>query len=68
MDDFTSANGLPLGFALGMAMNQQAVEHYGRMTEYEKEKVIAKSRNVKSKAEMEQLIQRLGDGTLDSFQ
>lgn len=68
MDDFTSANGLPLGFALGMAMNQQAVEHYGRMTEYEKEKVIAQSRNVKSKAEMEQLIQRLGDGTLDSFQ
>lgn len=68
MDDFTSANGLPLGFALGMAMNQQAVEHYGRMTEYEKEKVIAQSCNVKSKAEMEQLIQRLGDGTLDSFQ
>ena len=45
-------NGLPLGFAMGMAMNEQALDHYGRLTEYEKEKLIAKSKGVKSKAEM----------------
>ena len=55
-------NGLPLGFAMGMAMNEQALDHYGRMTEYEKEKLIAKSKGVKSKAEMNQLIQELGEG------
>ena len=55
-------NGLPLRFAMGMAMNEQALDHYGRMTEYEKEKLIAKSKGVKSKAEMNQLIQELGEG------
>ncbi len=55
-------NGLPLGFAMGMAMNEQALDHYGRLTEYEKEKLIAKSKGVKSKAEMNQLIQELGEG------
>ena len=55
-------NGLPLGLAFGMAMNEQAMEHYGKLTEYEKEKLIAESKNVRSKEEMNQLIQRLGDG------
>ena len=45
-----------------MAMDERAIDHYGRMTEYEKEKVIAESKNVKSKEEMQQLIQRISDG------
>jgi hypothetical protein len=53
---------LPLGLAFGMAMDERAIDHYGRMTEYEKEKVIAESKNVKSKEEMQQLIQRISDG------
>lgn len=53
---------IPLGLALGMAMNENAIDHYGKLTEYEKEQVLAKSRNVKSKEEMQQLIQKLGDG------
>ena len=61
-ENFAMTNGLPLGFAMGMAMNQQALDHYGKMTEYEKEKLIAQSRSVKSKEEMDQLIERLGDG------
>ncbi|MCI8902128.1 MAG: hypothetical protein HFH76_16245 [Lachnospiraceae bacterium] len=52
---------LPLGLAFGMAMDERAIDHYGRMTEYEKEKVIAESKNVKSKEEMQQLIQRISD-------
>ncbi len=53
---------LPLGLAFGMAMDERAIDHYGRMTEYEKEKVIAESKNVKSKEEMRQLIQKISDG------
>ncbi len=53
---------LPLGLAFGMAMDERAIDHYGRMTEYEKEKVIAESKNVKSKEEMQQPIQRISDG------
>ncbi len=52
---------LPLGLAFGMAMDERAIDHYGRMTEYEKEKVIAESKNVKSKEEMQQPIQRISD-------
>lgn len=58
------AGNVPIGLALGMAMNESAIENFGKMTEYDKEKLIAKSRNVKSKAEMEQLIQKLGEGDI----
>lgn len=58
----TMTDGLPLGFAMGMAMNQQALDHYGKLTEYEKERLIAESRGVKSKEEMDRLVERLGDG------
>ena len=27
---------IPLGLALGMAMNENAIDHYGKLTEYEK--------------------------------
>ena len=53
---------LPVGLAFGMAMDEQAINHYGRMTEYEKEQVIARSKDVKSKEEMQQLIQKISDG------
>ena len=55
----------PLGLALGMAMDEQALDNYGKLTEYEKEKLIAESKSVKSKAEMQNLIQKISDG--DSF-
>ena len=61
-ENLAMASGLPLGFAMGMAMNEQALDNYGKLTEFEKEKLLAESRNVKSKEEMDQLIQRLGDG------
>lgn len=60
-DDYQN-NALPLGLAMGMAMNEQAIDHYGKMTEYEKEKLIAESKGVKSKEEMQQLIQKIGEG------
>lgn len=56
---------LPLGLALGMAMDEQALDNYGKLTEYEKEKLIAESKGVKSKTEMQSLIQKISDG--DSF-
>ena len=61
-ENLAMTSGLPLGFAMGMAMNERALDNYGKLTEYEKEKQLAESRNVKSKEEMDQLIQRLGDG------
>lgn len=61
-DEISITNGMPLGLGLGMAMNNQALENYGKLTEYEKEKLIARSKGVKSKAEMQQLIDEIGNG------
>ncbi|MDE6916244.1 MAG: hypothetical protein K2P39_05540 [Lachnospiraceae bacterium] len=63
--DGLQGGGLPLGLAFGMAMDEQAINNYGNLTEYEKEKILAESKNVKSKEEMRQLIQKISDG--DSF-
>ncbi|MFG6367367.1 MAG: hypothetical protein K1W16_02895 [Lachnospiraceae bacterium] len=53
---------LPLGLAFGLAMDEQAINNYGKLTEYEKERILAESKNVKSKEEMQELIQRISDG------
>ena len=55
---------LPLGLAFGLAMDEQAINNYGKMTEYEKEKILAESKNVKSKEEMQQLIQKINDDSI----
>ena len=53
---------LPLGLAFGLAMDEQAINNYGKLTEYDKERIIAESKSVKSKEEMQELIQRIGEG------
>ena len=53
---------LPLGLAFGLAMDEQAINNYGKLTEYEKEQILAESKGVKSKEEMQALIQRFSDG------
>ena len=53
---------LPLGLAFGLAMDEQAINNYGKLTEYEKERILEKRKNVKSKEEMQELIQRISDG------
>lgn len=59
-DGLQSAS-LPLGLAFGLAMDEQALSNYGKLTEYEKEKLLAESKNVKSKEEMQRLIQKISD-------
>lgn len=56
------ASQLPLGLAMGMAMNENAMKNYVGMSDARREKVIADSRNVSSKAEMERLVKKIGEG------
>ncbi len=53
---------LPLGLSFGLAADKDALDNYSNLTEYEKEKLIAESKSVKSRDEMQQLIQRISDG------
>lgn len=52
-------NNLPIGFVMGMAMKEDAMDAYSRLTEAEKEKVLNECRDAKSKSEMDRIISRL---------
>ncbi len=61
---------LPIGLGLSLAMNQKAMDNFSNMTEAEKEKAIAKSRDAKSKREMDRIVSSLAaddNDILNSF-
>lgn len=58
---------LPIGFGLSLAMNQGAMDRFANMTEAEKERTIARSRKVKSKREMDQIVNSLAEGDESAF-
>jgi len=55
------AKDVPIGFGLSLAMNEKAMEHYSQMTESERKGWLAEAGQVKSKAEMEKLVNRIGE-------
>ena len=54
-----SVNELPVGFMLGLAMNEKAMKRFVDMDESQRKAVEEESSRVKSKAEMERLVDRL---------
>lgn len=52
---------LPIGLGMGLAMNRQALERFSNLTEAEKEQVIFKCKDAKSKEEMDKIIASLKD-------
>ncbi len=53
---------VPLGLSFGLATNVKASAAYGQMSDGERKQVIEEAKNVSSKAEMEQLVNRIGRG------
>lgn len=53
--------GVPLGFSMALAMNEKALDGYAKMTEAQKEELINRSRDAKSKAEMERIVNSIVD-------
>ena len=54
-----SVNELPVGFMLSLAMNEKAMKRFVDMDESQRKAVEEESSRVKSKAEMERLVDRL---------
>ena len=52
-------NMLPLGLGMALAQNEAAMKRFESMTEPEKQALIAQCCQVKSKREMQQLVNRL---------
>ena len=53
------SNMLPLGLGMALAQNEAAMQRFASMTEAEKQALIAQCHKVKSKQEMQQLVNRL---------
>lgn len=47
-DNFMLTNGLPLGTATGIGINERITNNYNEFTEYEKEKLLAEGKNRKN--------------------
>ena len=50
---------LPLGFGFALARNEQAMKRYGELTESEKEQIINRCKDAKSKTEMQRIVNEL---------
>lgn len=59
---------LPIGFGLSLAMNESAMDRYSKMTEIEKERAIAKCKGVKSKREMDRIVNSLAEDDEETLQ
>lgn len=47
---------VPLGFGMALAQNEQAVNAYAMMTREQKNAVLAKAHQAKTKQEMQQIV------------
>lgn len=53
---------LPLGFGMGLAMNESAMRGYAGLTEAEREELILRCKGVRTKDEMQKIIDSLAPG------
>ncbi|MGN1025601.1 MAG: hypothetical protein ACI4P4_04260 [Faecousia sp.] len=54
--DFTE---VPMGFGMALAMNEPALNAYAAMTEQQKQAVLRKAHNARSRQEMQSIVESL---------
>lgn len=54
-----NARDMPMGLAFQLSMNEQAMENFARMTDEEKNQVLAAARSVTSKEQMRGIVEDL---------
>ncbi len=52
---------MPIGFGLSLAANAKSMEVFAKMSDTEKEAVVERSRQMHTKADMEKLVNSLGE-------
>jgi len=52
---------MPIGFAMALAMNPEAMQKFGSLSEEQKETVIAGTHTIKSKDEMQRYVDSLAN-------
>lgn len=56
---------LPLGFVMALAQNESAVKKFEDLSENQKNELLNRLHNVKSKNEMHSFVNSLSEGTLN---
>lgn len=51
---------VPVGFGMALAQNEDAMNAFAMMTREQKQEIWAKARNVRSRAQMQQLVNSIG--------
>ena len=52
---------VPIGFGLALAMNEPAMEAYAKMTEEQKQSVLVRAHQARSKKEMQSLVANMAE-------
>ena len=60
-------NGLPQGFGMALTRNEKALNTFSKLNENEKKRVIELSRSVRTKQEMNRLVNKLEGGKNQLF-
>lgn len=55
---------LPLGFGMALAQHEAAMQAFEAMSESQKQAVLQRTHSVRSKAEMQQLVSGLAEGSM----
>ena len=51
-----SSGNVPIGFGLALVMNEPAMEAYAKMTEEQKQSILNRAHQARSKKEMQELV------------
>jgi len=60
-------NGIPQGFGMALSRNEKAMQTFAHLNENEKKRLIDLSRSVRSKEEMNRLVNKLEKGKNQLF-
>ncbi len=59
IEGYPLSTSLPLGFAMALGMNEAAMQGYAKLSETEKEHLIMKCKDARSKEEMQKIVNSL---------
>ncbi len=60
-------NGIPQGFGMALTKNSRAMNNFSNLNENEKKKIIELTRSVRSKSEMNRIVDKLEKGRNEFF-
>ncbi len=55
-------DGMPVGFAMALAMNPNAMQNFTALSEEKKQEIIAGTHSIKSREEMHRYVDSLANG------